>query len=107
MMNIRNHDRLQQLIHIKSYTGDYFGAITYDVIKMPCTIFGIIIGKTRVQPKDNKKCGYVIMVVAEPVQCLSLDLQPEADYKYVRKVGTLMLELDTCVVGSYSRVTFI
>lgn len=100
-------DRLQQLIHVKSCTGDYFGAITYDVVKMPCTMFGIITGKTRIQPEDDKKCGYVITVVAEQVQCLPLDLQTEADCKYVRKVGTLMLELDTCVVGSYSRVTFI
>jgi hypothetical protein len=101
-------DRLQQLIFVTSCTRGYCGAITYDVIKMPCTMFGIVTGKTSVQPEDDKKCGYVItVVVAEQVQCLPLDPQPEADCKYVRKVGTLMLDLDTCVVGSYSRVMFI
>lgn len=100
-------DRMQQLIHVKSCTGDYFGAITYHVIKMPCTMFDVITGKTRCQPEDAKKCRYVITVVTEEVQCLPLDVQTEADCKYLRKVGTLMLELGICVVGSYSRVMFL
>lgn len=97
-------DRMQQLIHVFS-TAEYCGAITYDVIKMPCKMYGIITGKTRVQPEDDKKCRFVITVVTE-VRCLPHESQRE-DCKHVRKVGTLMLVLDRCVVDSYSRVTFI
>ena len=103
-------DKMQQIIHVKSSAGDNCyccGAITYDVFKMrPCTLLGIVTGKTRIQPKDDKKCGFVITVVTE-VRARRYMLQRRRDCKYLQKVGTLMLVLNKCIVDSFTPVTFI
>lgn len=93
-------DRRQRLIHIQSAIGDYCGALTFEVFKEPCELYGIITGITRYQPD---KIQYVVTVV----KILSSIKLRKKNYKCLHKVGTLMLILNNAAINPEIDVIFI
>ena len=93
-------DKMQRLIHITFNTGEYCGAISYDILGLSCKLYGVITGKIRNQPDDKNKCTYVVTVVRKICNIIKIN------YTRVRKVGTLMLTLNRYIISPTTKVIF-